>query len=179
MDDGAVGSLTARDGPPASKAAVPPSCGGDGARCVDRSGAPAPGPDRRRAQAPVVKGPGRPDAGGAAAVAPAPSGVVVELSGIGLLRTAGEQLEVGAVRLGTTGRSWAPEVARGEYPFDDAVLQGLVGLHHEPPSHAQAVECSGQARSRTSSSALTAMRSAWKVRLAGCPPLRRAGAGTA
>ena len=31
----------------------------------------------------------------------------------------------------------------------------------------------------TSSSALTSMRSAWKVRLAGCPPLRWEAAGTA
>ena len=35
----------------------------------------------------------------------------------------------------------------------------------------------GSARSRTSSSPLTSMRSAWKVRLAGLPPVRRAGAG--
>ena len=35
----------------------------------------------------------------------------------------------------------------------------------------------GIARRRTASSSLTSMRSAWKVRLAGCPPVRRAGAG--
>ena len=35
------------------------------------------------------------------------------------------------------------------------------------------------ARSQTASSALTSMRSAWKVRLAGCPPLRCEAAGTA
>ena len=35
----------------------------------------------------------------------------------------------------------------------------------------------GTARRRTASSSLTSMRSAWKVRLAGWPPVRRAGAG--
>ena len=35
----------------------------------------------------------------------------------------------------------------------------------------------GIARRSTPSSSLTSIRSAWKVRLAGCPPVRRAGAG--
>ena len=35
----------------------------------------------------------------------------------------------------------------------------------------------GSARRSTASSSLTSIRSAWKVRLAGWPPVRRAGAG--
>ena len=70
---------------------------------------------------------------------------MVELAGVGLLRAVGEQLQVGAVRLGddrqVLGRPGGGSV--GQRPLDDAVLQGLVGLHHQAPSHAQAVESPG------------------------------------
>src|SRR4051794_17052455 len=46
------------------------------------------------------------------------------------------------------------------------------------PSEARSAQASGSARSSWSSSPLTAMRMAWKVRLAGWPPAKRAGAGT-
>ncbi len=40
-------------------------------------------------------------------------------------------------------------------------------------------QASGSAWSSCPSSSLTAIRIAWKVRLAGCPPAKRAGAGIA
>ena len=47
------------------------------------------------------------------------------------------------------------------------------------PPGASAARALSMASGRMSSSAFTAMRIAWKVRLAGCPPVRRAGAGMA
>src|SRR5262249_16805230 len=47
------------------------------------------------------------------------------------------------------------------------------------PPTASASTAAGRARSSASSSPFTSMRSAWKGRLAGCPPLRRAGGGGA
>ena len=54
-----------------------------------------------------------------------------------------------------------------ERPFHDAVLQRVVADDDEHPIGAQQVHGALRARARTSSSALTAMRSAWKVRVAG------------
>ena len=45
-----------------------------------------------------------------------------------------------------------------------------------PPTDSASI-AAGIARASTSSSPLTSMRSAWNVRLAGLPPVRRAGAG--
>ena len=45
-----------------------------------------------------------------------------------------------------------------------------------PPTAMESM-AAGRARRSTASSSLTSMRRAWKVRLAGCPPVRRAGAG--
>ncbi len=45
------------------------------------------------------------------------------------------------------------------------------------PPTASASTAAGTARSSTSSSPFTSIRSAWKVRLAGLPPVRRAAAG--
>ena len=45
------------------------------------------------------------------------------------------------------------------------------------PPTARAATASGSARSSEASSPLTSMRSAWKVRLAGWPPVRRVAAG--
>ncbi len=47
-----------------------------------------------------------------------------------------------------------------------------------PPTPIAAM-AAGSARRSTDSSSLTSMRRAWNVRLAGCPPVRRAGAGIA
>ena len=47
-----------------------------------------------------------------------------------------------------------------------------------PPSRSRS-HASGSAASSWPSSSLTAIRSAWKTRLAGCPPAKRAGAGIA
>ena len=45
--------------------------------------------------------------------------------------------------------------------------------------HGEESHASGSAASSWPSSSLTAMRSAWKVRLAGWPPAKRAGVGIA
>ena len=45
------------------------------------------------------------------------------------------------------------------------------------PPTASASTAAGSARSRACSSPLTSMRRAWKVRFAGCPPVRRVAAG--
>ena len=47
-----------------------------------------------------------------------------------------------------------------------------------PPGRSSS-QASGSAASSWASSSLTAMRMPWKVRLAGWPPPKRAGAGTA
>ena len=47
-----------------------------------------------------------------------------------------------------------------------------------PPIFNRSKACSNES-SIAPNSSLTAIRTAWKIRLAGCPPLRRAGAGIA
>ena len=49
---------------------------------------------------------------------------------------------------------------------------------NRPPGR-RIVQAGGSARSSDSSSSFTAMRIAWNTRLAGCPPAKRAGAGSA
>ena len=62
--------------------------------------------------------------------------------------------------------------------LDDPVLQRVKGDHRQPPARASSSTACGSAASRLSSSRLTAIRSAWNVRVAGwiCrrPPSARA-----
>ena len=67
----------------------------------------------------------------------------------------------------------------GERAFDDPVLQRLVGQHDDAPADGERAQRRGTAPRSEVSSSLTAIRSAWNVRFAGWPPVRRAGAGIA
>ena len=83
---------------------------------------------------------------------------------------------------GTNGRSGGDVAAGGggERLLDQPVLERVVGLddHAAADGDARRSRPAAPGGARASSS-LTSIRSAWKVRLAGWPPVRRAGAGIA
>ena len=80
---------------------------------------------------------------------------------------------------GQVGRADAPARLAGEEALDAPVLERMERDRGQAAADAQHVQASGSAASSCASSSLTAMRIAWKVRLAGCPPANRAGAGMA
>jgi hypothetical protein len=98
---------------------------------------------------------------------------------VGLLRAPGDQAERGLGALGHKRqvRRHVEPGGVGEGPLDQTVLEGVVdSTTTRPPTPITSIEA-GMARRSTASSSLTAIRRAWKVRLAGWPPVRRAGAG--
>ena len=80
---------------------------------------------------------------------------------------------------GQVGRADAAPRARDQEALDAAILERLKADPGQHAAVAQQPPRERQRRSSCSSSSLTAMRSAWKERLAGCPPAKRAGAGIA
>ena len=73
-----------------------------------------------------------------------------------------------------------PARAVGEEALDAPVLERVEGDRGEAAAgREQPTRRAGAPRSSWSSSSLTAIRIAWKERLAGWPPAKRAGAGIA
>ena len=69
--------------------------------------------------------------------------------------------------------------APNELPLDDAVLERVIGQHDDAAADGQQVQRGGQRAAQVPSSSFTSIRRAWKVRLAGLPPVRRVAAGIA
>ena len=77
------------------------------------------------------------------------------------------------------GQVHPPSSARREAGLDDPVLARVVGDGHAAATRSKGVDGRIERHRQDVESWLTSMRNAWNVRLAGCPPRRRAGAGMA
>ena len=83
-------------------------------------------------------------------------------------------------QIGQVGRADAAAGLLGEEALDAAVLERVEGERGDAAADLRGrSHASGSASSSWVSSPLTAIRIAWKVRLAGWPPAKRAGAGIA
>ena len=111
------------------------------------------------------------------------TGVGRDLARRGHDRAAVHELGLGRVAAhadGQVGRADAAAGALGEEALDAPVLERVEGERGEAAADLQRrPRRAGAPRRAAASSPLTAIRIAWKVRLAGWPPANRAGAGMA